>query len=63
MLNDIPFTDLGKGTRIGDALNGMIRSISTPFNGRRRDKPLHVIIFTDGKSADPVTEPAERFVR
>ena len=54
------FTDLGKGTRIGEGLNGLIREIGNPVHGRRRNKPLHVILFVDGRSADPVSEPAGR---
>ena len=54
------FTDLGKGTRIGAGLNGLIREIANGQHGRRRNKPLHVVIFADGKSADPVSEPAGR---
>lgn len=60
LLNVPNFTDLGKGTRIGDGINGLIREIGHSYNGRRRHKPLHVIIFADGKSADPVDEPAGR---
>ncbi|CAG5104644.1 Oidioi.mRNA.OKI2018_I69.chr1.g1417.t1.cds [Oikopleura dioica] len=59
-LLDLELKSLGKGTALGSAINEIIRTMNYAPNGRRPNHPLHVIIFADGKSADPVEEPASR---
>jgi len=59
-LLDLELKSLGKGTALGSAINEIIRTMNYAPNGRRANHPLHVIIFADGKSADPVEEPASR---